>query len=65
MFSLGLDYSKRFSVATVVDGRGRIVRKGKLANRREAGRNYYVAAELLEGLVKEIKLAHPLKVRAI
>jgi transposase len=31
----------------------------------EAGRNCYVAVELLEGLVDEIKLAHPLKVRAI
>ena len=31
----------------------------------EAGRNCHVAAELLEGLVEEIKLAHPLKVRAI
>jgi transposase len=31
----------------------------------EAGRNYHIGAELLEGLVEEIKLAHPLKVRAI
>jgi transposase len=82
MFFAGLDYSKRFSVATVVDGKGRIIKKGKLQNRRveyeeffqglkkvkavmEAGRNYHVGAELLEGLVEEIKLAHPLKVRAI
>jgi transposase len=82
MFYVGLDYSKRFSVATVVDGKGRIVKEGKLQNRRveyeeffrglkrakavmEAGGNYHVGAELLEGLVEEIKLAHPLKVRAI
>jgi transposase len=82
MLYLGLDYSKRFSVATIVDGRGRVRKRGKFANRRaafeeflsgfkrvkaviEAGRNYHVAAELLEGLVMEIKLAHPLKVRAI
>jgi transposase len=82
MLYLGLDYSKRFSVATVVDGKGLIVKEGKLANRRveferffrglkkvkavmEAGWNYHVGAELLEGLVEEIKLAHPLKVRAI
>jgi transposase len=82
MLYLGLDYSKRFSVATVVDGRGRIIKEGRLENRRvdyelffrglkkvkavmEAGRNYHVGAELLEGLVEEIKLAHPLKVRAI
>jgi transposase len=31
----------------------------------EAGRNWHIAVELLEGLVDEIKLAHPLKVRAI
>jgi transposase len=82
MLFVGLDYSKRFSVATVVDGKGRIIKEGKLENRRvdyeaffrglkkvkavmEAGRNYHVGAELLEGLVEEIKLAHPLKVRAI
>jgi transposase len=79
---VGLDYSKRFSVLTIIDGRGQVVKKGKLQNRRvafeeffqgfkrvkaviEAGRNYHVAAELLEGLVEEIQLAHPLKVRAI
>jgi transposase len=82
MFYLGLDYSKRFSIATVLDGKGRVIKEGKLQNRRadyeeffrgmrrvkavmEAGRNYHVGAELLEGLVEEIKLAHPLKVRAI
>jgi transposase len=82
MLYLGLDYSKRFSVTTVVDGRGRIIKEGRLENRRvdyevffqglkkvkavmEAGRNYHVGAELLEGLVEEIRLAHPLKVRAI
>jgi transposase len=82
MFYAGIDYCKRYSVATVVDGKGRVIRRGKLANRREifeeffsglkrvkavieAGRNYHVAAELTEGLVTEIELAHPLKVRAI
>lgn len=82
MLYVGLDYSKRFSVATVVDGKGQVIKEGKLLNRRdeyeeffrglrkvkavmEAGRNYHVGAELLEGLVEEIKLAHPLKVRAI
>jgi transposase len=79
---IGLDYSKRFSVITIIDSRGRVVKKGKLPNRREAfgqffrgfrkgkavieaGRNYHVAAELLEGLVQQVQLAHPLKVRAI
>jgi transposase len=82
MLYVGLDYSKRFSLATVVDGKGRIIKEGRLQNRRveyeeffrdlkkvkavmEAGRNYHVGAELLEGMVEEIKLAHPLKVRAI
>jgi transposase len=31
----------------------------------EAGRGWHVAVELLDGLVEEIKLAHPLKVRVI
>jgi transposase len=82
MFFLAVDYSKRFSVLTLVDDQGRVVQKGRLINTREAfesfigkrrkikavveaGRNCYVAVELLEGLVDEIKLAHPLKVRAI
>jgi transposase len=82
MFYLAVDYSKRFSVLTVVDRWGKIVQRGKLANCRqafeefigkrrkikavvEAGRNWHVAVELLEGLVDEIKLAHPQKVRAI
>jgi transposase len=82
MFFLAVDYSKRFSVITVVDRGGKVVQKGKVLNRREAfeafigkrrkvkavieaGRNWHVAEELLEGLVEEIKLAHPQKVRAI
>jgi transposase len=82
MYFLAVDYSKRFSVLTLVDNKGGVVQKGRLVNTREAfenfvgkrskikavieaGRNCYVAAELLEGLVDEIKLAHPLKVRAI
>ena len=82
MFYLAVDYSKRFSVLTLVDSKGKVVKKGKLANRREvfeafigrgkrikavieAGRGCHVAVELLEGLVEEIKLAHPLKVRVI
>jgi transposase len=82
MFYLAVDYSKRFSVLTFVDGKGKVVEKSRVVNRRqdfknfigkraktkavvEAGRNWHVAVELLEGLVDEIKLAHPLKVRAI
>ena len=82
MFFLGVDYSKRFSYLTLLDGKGTVVKRGKLLNLRkafkefigkrrkikaviEAGRNWHVAVELLEGLVDEIKLAHPLKVRAI
>jgi transposase len=82
MFFLAVDYSKRFSVLTLVDKKGKVIEKSRLTNRREdfknfigrrgkikavveAGRNWHVAVELLEGLVDEIKLAHPLKVRAI
>jgi transposase len=82
MFFAGLDYSKRFSVATVLDVDGKTVKKGRFPNRRsefirffqsyrplsvvtEAGRNWHVVIDLLEGLVDEIKLAHPYKVKAI
>jgi transposase len=82
MFFLAVDYSKRFSVLTLVDGKGKVLEKSRLVNRRqdfknfigkrgkikavvEAGRNWHVAVELLEGLVDEIKLAHAQKVRAI
>jgi transposase len=84
MLFAGIDYSKRFSVTTIIDHKGRIIQKGRLLNRRsvfedffrglkkkrvkaviEAGRNYHVAGDLIEGLVEEIQLAHPLKVRAI
>jgi transposase len=79
---LGVDYAKKFSVATLVSETGEIVKRGKLTNRRgsfetflsgfqgvqavvEAGRHWRVVVELLEGLVDGIKLAHPLKVKAI
>ena len=78
---LGVDYCKRFSVLTLVDGKGRVVLRRKVKNRREAfeeclrgyrrvkavveaGRNWEVPVDLLEGLA-EVTLAHPLKVRAI
>jgi transposase len=82
MFYAGIDYAKRFSVATVLDSNGKIVKKGRLRNRREefadffkrfqpikavteAGRNWHVVVDLVEGLVEEMKLAHPYKVKAI
>jgi hypothetical protein len=34
MFYAGIDYAKKFSVATVMDLEGRILRKGRLMNRR-------------------------------
>jgi transposase len=34
MFYAGIDYAKRFSVATVLDMEGRVVEKGRLMNRR-------------------------------
>lgn len=39
--------------------------KGPVQVVMEAGRNWYYFYELLEGLVSEVKLAHPLKTRAI
>ena len=82
MFYAGIDYAKRFSVATVMDREGRILRKCRLLNRRtefaeffedykplsvvtEAGRNWHVVVDLMEGIADEIKLAHPYKVKAI
>lgn len=79
---LGVDYAKKFSVATLIDESGEIVKRSKLTNERasfevflkgfiaiqavtEAGRHWRVVVELLEGLVDGIKLAHPLKVKAI
>jgi transposase len=79
---LGVDYAKKFSVATLINESGEVVKRSKLANQRvsfeaflkghtsikavvEAGRNWRVPVELLNGLVDELKLAHPLKVRAI
>jgi len=81
-FYLGVDYAKKFSVATLINESGEIVKRSKLMNQRvsfesflkgfsgieavtEAGRHWRVAVELLEGLVEGMKLAHPLKVRAI
>lgn len=82
MFFAGIDYAKRFSVATIMDSQGKVVKKARLINRREdfvelfqryqplcavteAGRNWHVVVDLLDGIVQEIKLAHPYKVKAI
>jgi transposase len=81
-FYLGVDYAKKFSVATLINGSGEIVKRSRLTNQRasfegflsgfggiqavtEAGRNWRIAVDLLEGLVDGMKLAHPLKVKAI
>ena len=75
---LGVDYAKKFSVATLINESGEIVKRGKLRNQRlsfelflkgfngieavaEAGRNWRVVVDLLEGLVDGMKLAHPLR----
>lgn len=79
---LGVDYAKKFSVATLVNEAGEVIKKGKLSNCKveferflkgykgisavvEAGRNWHVPVDLLEGLVDKVTLAHPLKVKAI
>jgi len=79
---LGVDYAKKFSVATLVNETGEVLKQGKLRNERaefegflsgysevkavlEAGWNWRVWVDLLDGLVEEVQLAHPLKVKAI
>ncbi len=77
---LGLDFHKNYSMATVIDPKGKVLQKIRLYNNRksfvellrpyqqevsavvEACRNWSVAVDLLDGLVKEITVAHPLKV---
>jgi len=81
-YYLGVDYAKKFSVATLVNETGEVLKQGKLRNERaefegflsgysevkavlEAGWNWRVWVDLLDGLVEEVQLAHPLKVKAI
>jgi transposase len=80
---LAVDFHKNYSMATVIDPKGKVLQKIRLYNNREsfvellrpyqkevsavveACRNWSVAVDLLDGLVKEVTLAHPFKVRAI
>lgn len=81
---IGVDHHKKFSYLTVMDEEGRIIKEGKIENKREvikgflegcrdgkalavveAGRNWTVMYDWLEEYVDEVKLAHPLKVKAI
>ena len=81
MKSLGLDYHKNYSIASIITEEGEL-RKEKLTNRKEVFKeflsdysdvvavveacwNWPVAVELLEGLVDKVVLAHPYKVKAI
>ena len=81
MKSLGLDYHKNYSLASIITEDGEL-RKEKLLNRKESFKeflskysdvvavveacwNWPVAVELLEGLVDKVVLAHPYKVKAI
>ena len=81
MNSLGIDYHKNYSHASIITEDGEL-RKEKLLNRKEVFKeflseyndvvavveacwNWPVAVELLEGLVDKVVLAHPLKVKAI
>lgn len=79
---LGIDYHKKFSYVSVLDERGKEVKKCRLTNQRgpfadlfkgldgpsvsvvEATRNWIRIHDLLEEF-SEVKLAHPLKLKAI
>jgi transposase len=83
MIYMGIDYHKMVSQITLLDEDGRVVRRRRIANRREefeaaltgvqepvsavfeATRNWTVVDQLLEGLVQERHMAHPLKVKLI
>ena len=81
MESIGLDVHRHYTFYTRVDEAGRVVAQEKVANEAlpdvfgqidppcravlEATGNWGYIADLLEPLVEEVVLAHPLKVRAI
>ncbi len=83
MIYMGIDYHKTVSQITLLDEDGRVLRRRRIANRRdefeaaltgvpgpvsavfEATRNWTVVDQLLEGLVQERHMAHPLKVKLI
>lgn len=80
MRNVGLDVHKKYTHFTELDERGLVLRQGKIGNEElpalfsdgearrvvlEAGRNWYYVYELLESLVDEVKLAHPLRTKAI
>jgi transposase len=80
---VGVDYHKRYSVATLMDEKGVIVERFKFKNDPSSIRNFaealpenckmafeategwYYFYEQMEDKCSEIRLAHPLKVRAI
>jgi transposase len=83
MIYMGIDYHKTVSQITLLDEDGCVLRRRRIANRRdefeaaltglkepisavfEATRNWTVVDQLLEGLVQERHMAHPLKVKLI
>ena len=83
-YYVGVDNHKKFSYLSVMDGKGIVVKEGKVVNTKEAvnrflgkeytkdtsavleaGRNWTVMYDWLEEKLDEVKLAHPLKVKAI
>ncbi|MFQ6112432.1 MAG: IS110 family transposase [Nitrospinota bacterium] len=80
---MGVDYHKKYSSVTVADGAGRVIRRVRISNTRqalgalfeglegpctavmEASRNWMVMHDMLEEFAGEVKLAHPLRVKAI
>lgn len=82
---IGVDFHKQYFVSTVMDDKGEILRKDRVATDRNSIRSYFkrlkskgalsVVTEAcygwsyfydeIEDIVDEVKLAHPLKTRAI
>lgn len=84
MHYLGVDYHKRFSYCTLMDEKGKVVKRGKVYNNKEdlkrfvslvendevrgvmeATRNWTMMYDYLEELIEDVRLAHPMKVKAI
>lgn len=80
MVYYGLDIHKKYTYYTEMNERGQVLSQGKVANTAdslarvikpgwsvamEATCNWYYLYDIVEGMAKEVHLAHPLKTRAI
>ena len=80
MLNYGLDVHKKYTTYCIMDDDGRVLREGRCQNEDlpkvfslkgrkravlEAGQNWSYFYDLIEPLVDQALLAHPLRVRAI